>query len=172
MISSKIRIRFLKLPPYLSVLLLVYGDKNSLIRYPCAAWISTDRFCRCCLRLFRTCHCRTVFNSTNRRSILLCNGLPAYDFCLFLLLKYPVPLSYFLAGAWQGYGSDDRRDPRTDRTACCHSAFCKRLWLSGRLPCQPGCLDLSRYSKYGCLSVMEAQDQESSLNLRPVYLSA
>ena len=41
MISSKIRIRFLKLPPYLSVLLLVYGDKNSLIRYPCAAWIST-----------------------------------------------------------------------------------------------------------------------------------
>ena len=59
-----------------------------------------------------------------------------------------------------------------DRTACCHSAFCKRLWLSGRLPCQPGCLDLSRYSKYGCLSVMEAQDQESSLNLRPVYLSA
>lgn len=130
------------------------------------------RFCRCCLRLFRTCHCRTVFNSTNKRSILLCNGLPAYDFCLFLLLKYPVPLSYFLAGAWQGYGSDDWRILELIGRLAVILLFAKDYGYPGRLPCQPGCLDLSRYSKYGCLSVMEAQDQESSLNLRPVYLSA
>jgi hypothetical protein len=39
-ISSKSRIRFSKLPPYLSVRLLLIGLRNWWIRYPCAAWIS------------------------------------------------------------------------------------------------------------------------------------
>src|ERR1700681_337419 len=38
--SSKKRIRFSKLPPYLSLRWLDRGDRNSLIRYPCAACIS------------------------------------------------------------------------------------------------------------------------------------